>query len=76
MLMLLSVHMTSVLFLVRFNNFAMTSIGDTRSYSSRLFLCTLVHDKDGQPVHYSSIKLQAIAAMLLSGLASRKNLYT
>ena len=43
MLMLLSVHVTSVLFLVRFNNFALiwASIGVTHSYSSRLFLCAL-----------------------------------
>jgi len=37
MLMLLTVHETSVLFLVRF---ALT-MGLTRSYSSRPFLCTL-----------------------------------
>ena len=40
LLMLLSVHVTSVLFLVRFNNFALT-IGVMYSYSSHLFLCTL-----------------------------------
>ena len=40
MLMLLSVHGTSVLFLVQFNNFALT-MGVTRSYSSRPFLCAL-----------------------------------
>jgi len=41
--MLLSVHVTSVLFLVWFNNFALTkgSIWVTCSYSSRLFLCAL-----------------------------------
>ena len=78
MLMLLSVHMTSVLFLVRFNNFTLT-MGFYWRYTLLLqlpFLFALVHDKDRQPVHYSSIKLQAIAAVLLSGLASRKNLYT
>ena len=32
--MLLSVHVTSVLFLVWLNNFTLTSIGDTPSYSS------------------------------------------
>ena len=44
MLILLSVHMTSVLFLVWFNNFALTMsfYGVTRSYSSRPFLCVLV----------------------------------
>jgi len=43
MLMLLSVHVTSVLFLVWFNNFPWlwASIGVTRSYSSRPFLCAL-----------------------------------
>ena len=41
MLRLLSVHVTSVLFLVRFNNFT-ASIGFTRAYSSRPFLCALV----------------------------------
>ena len=36
-------HVTSVLFLVQFNNFSptMASIGVTRSYSSHLFLCAL-----------------------------------
>ena len=33
MLMLLSVHVTSFLFIVWFYNFALTSIGVTRSYS-------------------------------------------
>ena len=43
MLMLLSVHVTSVLFLVLAGNFALTmgSIGVTRSYSSRPFLHAL-----------------------------------
>ena len=43
MLMLLSMHVTSVLFLVRFNNFTLTtgSIEVTRSYSSRPFSCAL-----------------------------------
>ena len=45
MLMLLSVHVTSVLFLAQFSNFALTmvwaSIGVTLSYSSRPFLCAL-----------------------------------
>ena len=40
MLMFLSVHVTSVLFLVRFNNFALT-MGVTCSYSSRPLLCAL-----------------------------------
>ena len=40
--LLLSVHVTSFLFLVRFNNFALwTFIGVTRSYSSHPFLCAL-----------------------------------
>ena len=41
--MLLSMHMTSFLFLVLFNNFARlwASIGVTRSYSSHPFLCAL-----------------------------------
>ena len=38
--MLLSVHVTSILFLVQFNNFAV-SIGVTRSYSSHPFVCAL-----------------------------------
>ena len=48
MLMLLSVHVTGILFLVWFNNFALTmgSIGVTHSYSSRPFLCTLVLDRN------------------------------
>ena len=41
MLMLLSMHVTSVLFLVRFNDFTLT-IGVIRSYSSCPLLCTLV----------------------------------
>ena len=43
MVMLLSVHMTSVLFLVRFNNspWLWASIGVTRFYSSHPFLCAL-----------------------------------
>ena len=44
MLMLLSVYVTSVLFLVWFNNFALTMgfyWSYTRSYSSRPFLCAL-----------------------------------
>ena len=42
--MLLSVHVTSVLFLVWFNNFARLQafIGITRSYSSRPLSCALV----------------------------------
>ena len=41
MLMLLSVHVTNVLFfLVQFNNFALT-MGVTHSYSSHPFLCAL-----------------------------------
>ena len=44
LMLLLSVHVTSVLFLVWFNNFAYclwASIGVTHSYSSHVFLCTL-----------------------------------
>ena len=41
MLMLLSVHVTRVLFLELVGNFALT-MGVTRSYSSRPFLCALV----------------------------------
>ena len=43
MLMLLSMHVTNVLFLVRFNNFALTMgfIRVARSYSSCPFLCAL-----------------------------------
>ena len=41
MLMLLSVHMTSILFLIRLNNFTLT-MGFYWNYSSRLFLCALV----------------------------------
>ena len=52
MLMLLSVHMTIVLFLVRFNNFALT-MGFYWSYSSRPFLCALAH------VLFLKIKLNA-----------------
>ena len=40
LLMLLSVHVTSVLFLVQFNNFVLT-MGFFWSYTSRLFLCSL-----------------------------------
>ena len=41
MLMLLSVHVTSVLFLVQFNNFAMT-MGFYPELHARPFLCALV----------------------------------
>ena len=41
MLMLLSVHVTGILFLVWFNNFAWASIGVTRFYSSHPFLYAL-----------------------------------
>ena len=40
MLMLLSVHVTGILFLVRFNNFTLT-MGFYWSYSSHPFLCAL-----------------------------------
>ena len=42
MLMLLSVHVTRVLFLVLVGNSALT-MEVTRSYSSHLFLCALGH---------------------------------
>ena len=41
LLMLLSVHVTSVLILVWFNNFDLASLRVTRSYSSCPFLCAL-----------------------------------
>ena len=41
LLMLLCAHVTSVLFLVWFNNFALTSIGVTRSYSTCLHSCPI-----------------------------------
>ena len=41
MLMLLSMHVTDILFLVQLNSFALTMGEVTRSYSSRLFLCAL-----------------------------------
>ena len=41
--MLLSVHVTRVLFLVRFNNFALT-MGVTCSYLSHSFVCTLARE--------------------------------
>ena len=52
MLMLLSVHMTSVLFLVQFNNFALITgfIGAIHSYSIRPFLWALGHQSNCIPV--------------------------
>ena len=52
MLMLLSVHMTSVLFLVWFNNFTLT-MGVIHFYSSRPFLCALAWKKAhlSHPLH-------------------------
>ena len=48
-------HMTSVLFLVQLNNFALItgSIGVTHSYSIRLFLCTLDHQSNYIPVGHN-----------------------
>ena len=51
MLMLLSVHVTSVLFLVLAGNFALTMGGVTCSYSSRPFLYTLVSFKGVAHMH-------------------------
>ena len=67
MLMLLSVHMTSFLFLVRFNNFTLT-IGLHALTLSRPFLCALglshIHHchmmKDPRPPYFSLLLLCTI----------------
>ena len=50
--MLLSVHVTRVLFLVRFNNFALT-MGVTCSYLSHSFVCTLAREM----LHHPEVSL-------------------
>ena len=50
--MLLSMHVTRVLFLVRFNNFAWT-MGVTHSYLSHSFVCTLAREM----LHHPEVSL-------------------
>ena len=62
MLLHVSVHVTSVLLLVWFNNLTglQASIGVAHSYSSRPFLCTLGIALDHELYNYSSYRKYAV----------------